>query len=401
MSLNLRDDFPFFKNSDIAYLDSAATTQKPYSVIKEIEDYYTKYNANAGRGSHELSMLSKQLISDTRKKIKEFVGASSDEEVIFTKNTTEAINLIAYSYALNNLKENDEILLGISNHHSNIVPWQFVSSKTGAKIKYIYLDENGQLDINDFKSKLSNKTKLVSISAVVNTTGVIQPFYEIIKLSHLVNAITLIDTAQSILHFKHEFSKWDMDIITFSGHKMYASLGIGVLVAKRKLLENIPPFIYGGDMIEYVEEESSTFKDLPERFEAGTLDTSAILSLNKAIDYINDVSYDKIREIEYNLSSLLIDKLKKLDFIELYCVDVVDRVGIVSFNVKGVHSHDTAFILDQYKVAIRSGHHCTQPLMKYLGIASSCRVSISIYNNVEDIDRLILALYKVKEVFYG
>lgn len=396
---NLRDDFPIFDKKDIHYLDSSATTQRPRCVIDNLNEYYTTFNANAGRGSYELSMINTSIVENTRKKVKEFIGSGDNGEVVFTKNCTEAINLVAYSYGLSFLKPGDEILLCVSNHHANILPWQFVKKVTSCTIKYFYLDEYGQVDMEDFKYKVNKNTKIVALSSVVNTTGIIQPFEEIINYAHKYDALVLLDCAQSIQHFKHEVFKWDVDFMTFSGHKMYSSFGVGVLYAKKELLEKMPPFIYGGDMIEYVEEQYSTYAKVPTKFEGGTLDSAAIYSLSRAIDYINLIGFEKIEDIENKLLVELLFKLKTLDFVETYYTENVDRVPVVAFNVKGVHSHDTAFILDKYKVSVRSGQHCTAPLHQFMKINSTCRASLNVYNTSNDIDALIEGLEKVKEVF--
>lgn len=396
---NLRDDFPIFDKKDIHYLDSSATTQRPRCVIDNLNEYYTTFNANAGRGSYELSMINTSIVENTRKKVKEFIGSGDNGEVVFTKNCTEAINLVAYSYGLSFLKPGDEILLCVSNHHANILPWQFVKKVTSCTIKYFYLDEYGQVDMEDFKYKVNKNTKIVALSSVVNTTGIIQPFEEIINYAHKYDALVLLDCAQSIQHFKHEVFKWYVDFMTFSGHKMYSSFGVGVLYAKKDLLEKMPPFIYGGDMIEYVEEQYSTYAKVPTKFEGGTLDSAAIYSLSRAIDYINLIGFKKIEDIENKLLVELLFKLKTLDFVETYYTENVDRVPVVAFNVKGVHSHDTAFILDKYKVSVRSGQHCTAPLHQFMKINSTCRASLNVYNTSSDIDALIKGLEKVKEVF--
>ena len=299
------------------------------------------------------------------------------------------------------INENDEIILGISNHHANIVPWQFVAKKKNARIKFVYLTENGQFDIEDFKNKLSDKTKLVAISAVVNVTGVIQPIKEIIEIARNKNKNIriLVDAAQSMLHFKHDVQKLDTDFLVFSGHKLFTPMGIGVMYGKKDILDEMPPFLYGGDMIEFVTEQESTFAPLPNKFEGGTQNVEGAVTLEEAINFIEEISYEKINEIENSLTEIALEKLKKLDFVETYFTKDVERAGIIAFNVKNVHSHDVAFILDSYNVAVRSGHHCAQPLMKYLGVPSCCRASFSIYNNEEDVDKLIEGLLKVKEVF--
>ena len=281
------------------------------------------------------------------------------------------------------------------------MPWQFVAKKKNAKIKFVYLTENGQFDIEDFKSKLSDKTKLVAISAVVNVTGVIQPIKEIIEITRNKNknALVLVDAAQSMLHFRHDVQDLDADFLVFSGHKLFTPMGIGVMYGKKELLEKMPPFLYGGDMIEFVTEQESTFAQLPNKFEGGTQNVEGAVTLEEAINFIEEISYEKINEIENSLTKNALEKLKKLDFVETYFTKDVEHAGIIAFNVKNVHSHDVAFILDSYDVAVRSGHHCAQPLMNYLGIPSCCRASFSIYNNEEDIDKLIEGLLKVKEVF--
>ena len=276
-----------------------------------------------------------------------------------------------------------------------------MAKKKNAKIKFVYLTENGQFDIEDFKNKLSDKTKFIAVSAVVNVTGVIQPIKEIIEIARNKNKNIriLVDAAQSMLHFKHDVQELDADFLVFSGHKLFTPMGIGVMYGKKDILDEMPPFLYGGDMIEFVTEQESTFAPLPNKFEGGTQNVEGAVTLEEAINFIEEISYEKINEIENSLTEIALEKLKKLDFVETYFTKDVERAGIIAFNVKNVHSHDVAFILDSYNVAVRSGHHCAQPLMKYLGVPSCCRASFSIYNNEEDIDKLIEGLLKVKEVF--
>ena len=312
--MDYKKDFPIFQNITNHYLDTAATSQKPKIVLDKIMEYYEKYNGNPGRGSHALSMEAAGLLSDAREKVKNFINAEKFEEVIFTKNTTESINLIAYSYGLEFINEGDEIILGISNHHANIVPWQFIAKKKKAVIKFVYLDENGQFDINDFKNKLSDKTKIVAVSAVVNVTGVIQPVEEIVKLAHEYGALTVVDAAQSILHYKHDVQKMGADFLVFSGHKLFSPMGIGILYGKKELLDKMPPFLYGGDMIEFVTEEDSTFAPLPNKFEGGTQNVEGAVTLKAAIEYIEEIGYDKITEIEDNLASKALEEMKRCTF---------------------------------------------------------------------------------------
>ena len=397
--MNYKNKFPIFSNIENHYLDTAATSQKPKVVLDKIREYYEKYNGNPGRGSHKLSVEAQSLLSNARECVRKFINAKRAEEVIFTKNTTESINLIAYTYGMNFINENDEIILGISNHHANIVPWQFVAKQKKAKIKYVYLKENGQFDLEDLKSKISDRTKIVAISAVVNVTGVIQPIKEIIEIAHSKNSLVLVDAAQSMLHFKHDVQELDADFLVFSGHKIFAPMGIGVMYGKQEILDKMPPFLYGGDMIEFVTEQESTFAQLPNKFEGGTQNVEGAVTLEEAIKFICEIGYEKIEKIEENLANKALEELNKLDFVETYFTKDVERTGVIAFNVIGVHSHDVAFILDSFDVAVRSGHHCAQPLMKYIGVASCCRASFSIYNDESDIQKLIEGLLKVKEVF--
>ncbi len=397
--MGYRREFPIFENIENHYLDTAATSQKPKMVLDKLKEYYEKYNGNPGRGSHTLSMEAAGLLQESRESVRKFLNAERPEEIIFTKNTTESINLVAYSYGMEFIGEGDEIVLGVSNHHANIVPWQFVAEKKKAVVKFVYLDENGQFDMEDFEKKLSEKTKIVSVSAVVNVTGVIQPVKEIIKKAHEKGALVLVDAAQSILHFNHDVQEMDADFLAFSGHKLFAPMGIGILYGKKEILGKMPPFLYGGDMIEFVTEKESTFAPLPNKFEGGTQNVEGAVTLKAAIEFITRIGYEKINEIEEDLTEKALLEMKKLGFIETYFTENVERTGIIAFNVKGVHSHDVAFILDSYNVAVRSGHHCAQPLMNYLKVPSCCRASFGIYNDEEDIEKLIEGLKKVIEVF--
>lgn len=397
--MKYKELFPIFNDHDIHYLDNAATSQKPSRVIESISKYYSNSNGNPGRGSHKLAIESSALVEGVREKVRQFIGARKTEEIIFTKNTTEALNMIAYSFALQKLTADDEILLGISNHHANIVPWQMVAQKTGSKLQYIYLDEKGQLDLSDLRRKISNKTRIVSLSMVVNATGVIQPYEEVLLIAKEYGALTIFDAAQSIAHFHHNVEALDVDFLTFSGHKIYAAMGVGVLYGKKEHLEGMSPFLFGGDMIEYVEEQHTDFAELPHRLEAGTKDVGSIVSLGAAIDFIHEIGFEKISQHEKELLSLATEKLSGIEGVELYHNKDIDKSGVLAFNVRGVHSHDTSFILDNYGVMVRSGHHCAQPLMKHLGIPSCCRASFSIYNDEADIEALVKGLYKVKEVF--
>ncbi|KNF08622.1 putative cysteine desulfurase Csd [Gottschalkia purinilytica] len=399
--INYKKDFEVLQKevngSTIAYLDNAATTQKPKQVIEAIRNYNKNYNGSPHRGAHYLSIKATEIYEETRKKVSEFIGASKSEEIIFTKNATESLNLLAYSYGLNQLKEGDEIVLGITNHHSNIVPWQMISEKTGAKIVYIMSDKNGQLKKEEIESKINKKTKIVSVSHVSNTFGIIHPVEEIIKKAKEFSATVIIDGAQSIPHLKIDVSKLDPDFLVFSGHKMLASMGIGVLYGKFEKLKEMSPFLFGGDMIEYVDLYKTTYEEIPYRFEAGTQNVEGVVSLSVAIDYLNNIGMENVENKEKELLKYTLSRLKDKHFIELHGGnDTSYRTGIVSFNIKDVHPHDVATILDEYNIAIRSGHHCAQPFMKSMGFNSTCRISFYFYNTFEDIDRFIEAIEKVR-----
>lgn len=334
------------------------------------------------------------------KKIAKFINSPSQEQIIFTKNATESLNLIAYSYGMENLKKDDEITISIMEHHSNLVPWQKVSKVTKSKLNYIYLDGNYELDNEQIKSKITSKTKIVGITHVSNVLGTINNVKEIIKYAHKKGAIVVVDASQSIPHMKIDVQDLDADFLVFSGHKMLAPLGIGVLYGKKELLNNMTPFLMGGDMIEYVYEQETTFAKLPNKFEAGTQNVEGVIGLGAAIDYIESLGYDTIENIERELTNYAISELSKLDYVEIYATkNRKNHLGVISFNIKGVHPHDVASILDSCNVAIRSGNHCAQPLMRYLGIDSTCRASLYFYNTKEDIDKLVNGIQKAYKMF--
>ena len=398
--MDYKKDFPIFKNRDIVYLDSAATTQKPKYVIDKINEFYETLNANPHRGAYSLSMDATEAYERTREKISKFIGARYKEEIIFTKNASEALNLIAYSYCLDNLLPDDEVVLSIMEHHSNLVPWQYITRKTGSKLNYMYINENYELDDCEIKNKITNKTKIVAITHISNVLGTVNKVKEIIKYAHKMGAIVVVDGSQSIPHMKIDVQDLNADFFVFSGHKMFAPLGIGVMYGKREILNKMQPFLMGGDMIEYVYEQKTTFAPLPNKFEAGTQNVEGVVGLGAAIDYIESIGYDKINKIEQELYNKAICELKKLDFIELYIPsNKENHSSVISFNVKGVHPHDVASILDSYSVCVRSGNHCAQPLLRYMGIDSTCRMSFSIYNTEDDILRLVISLKKAYNMF--
>ena len=396
----IKEDFPILNERKISYLDSAATTHKPIQVIDKIKDFYKKYNANPHRGAYSLSMEATGIYEKARDKIASFINAKRREEIIFTKNATESLNLIAYSYGAQNLKKDDEIVISIMEHHSNLVPWQKIAKVTGAKLKYMYIDDNFEISDEEIKSKITEKTKIVGITHISNVTGTVNDVEKIIKYAHEKGAITVVDASQSIPHMKIDVQKLDTDFLVFSGHKMLAPLGIGVLYGKKEILNNMSPFLMGGDMIEYVYEQETTFAPLPNKFEAGTQNVEGVIGLGAAIEYIENLGYENIRKIENEIMSYAIGELTKLDFIELYLTkNKENHCGVISFNIKGVHPHDVASILDTCGVCVRSGNHCAQPLMRYLGIDSTCRASFYIYNTKEDVDNLVNGLKKSYEMF--
>ena len=396
----IRKDFPIFDNNDIAYLDSGATSQRPRQVIEKVNKFYEKANSNPHRGSYKLSIEATQAYEGSRKKVAEFINAKYPEEIIFTKNATEALNLIAYSYGMDNIKNGDEIVISIMEHHSNLVPWQKVVKKNNATLKYMYINDNFELDKNEIESKITKNTKIVGITHVSNVLGTINPVKDIIDIAHKNGAVVVLDVSQSIPHMKIDVQNLDADFVVFSGHKMLAPLGIGVLYGKKDILDNMSPFILGGDMIEYVYEQDTTFAPLPNKFEAGTQNVGGAVGLAAAMDYIESIGYDNIEKAEREVVEYAISKLRSLDFIKLYCTNnLKNHLSVLSFNVNGIHPHDVSTILDSVNVAIRSGNHCAQPLLRFLGIDSTCRASFSFYNTKEDVDKLILGLNKANELF--
>ena len=396
----IKKDFPILANNKITYLDSGATTQKPIQVINAITEYYTKYNANPHRGAYKLSIKATEIYENTREKIAKFINAKHKEEIIFSKNATESINFIARQYAVINLRKDEEIVISIMEHHSNLVPWQRAANASLSKLKYLYINDKFEISDEEIKNKITDKTKLVCITHISNVLGTKNDIKKIIKYAHEKGAVVLVDASQSIPHMKIDVQDLDADFLVFSGHKMLAPLGIGVLYGKKELLERIYPIFTGGDMIEYVYEQETTFSPLPNKFEAGTQNVEGVIGLGAAIDYIEKIGYDTIQSIEKEVVNYALDELSKLDFIELYCTpNRENHSSVISFNIRGVHPHDVASILDSYDVCIRSGNHCAQPLMRYLDIDSTCRASFYLYNTKEDVDKLIYALNKAYNMF--
>ena len=351
----IKKDFPLLENSNITYLDSGATTQKPTQVINAVDEFYKRYNANPHRGAYSLSVEATEIYENTRTKIAKFINAKHREEIIFSKNATESLNLIAYSYGLENLKKDDEVVISIMEHHSNLVPWQKATKKTGAKLKYMYINDEFELTDEEIEEKITDKTKIVGITHVSNVLGTINNIEKIIKYAHKKGAIVIVDASQSIPHMKIDVQELDADFLVFSGHKMLAPLGIGVLYGKKDILEKMTPFLMGGDMIEYVYEQETTFAMLPNKFEAGTQNVEGVIGLGAAVDYIENMGYDKIQQTENEVLSYAMQELKKLDYLTVYATpNKENHSSVISFNINGVHPHDVASILDSKGVCVRS-----------------------------------------------
>ncbi|SFB32415.1 cysteine desulfurase [Clostridium frigidicarnis] len=397
----IRKDFPILSqkinDKELVYLDNAATTHKPLEVLNAINNYYTEINANPHRGAHYLSVKATEKYEGAREIVREFINADNSCEVIFTKNATEALNLLAYSYGMTFINEGDEIVLSILEHHSNIIPWQRVAKAKGAIIKYMYIDKDGRIPKEEINLKITDKTKIVAISHISNAIGVINPINHIISEAHKNGAKVVLDVSQSAPHMKIDVKKLNCDFMVFSGHKMLAPMGIGVLYGRKSLLEEIPPFLSGGDMIEYVSEQNATFAELPYKFEAGTQNVEGAIGLSVAIDYIQKIGFENIKNIEEELTKYALEKMKEIPYVTIIGPkNMENRSSVISFIVEDVHPHDVASILDNYGIAIRSGHHCAQPLMKYLEVNATSRISFYFYNKKEDVDKFIEALKKVR-----
>ncbi len=398
----IRADFPYLDSEkvgkEVIYLDTGATSQKPAYVIDAVDEYYRYSNANPHRGAHFLSWKATEAYEETREVVKDFIGARKSSEIVFTRSTTEALNLLAYSYGLNNLKKDDEILITILDHHANLVPWQMVAKKTGAKLVYAYLNEDYSLDYDDLKSKINEKTKIVSVTGASNVTGELIDSKLITKWAHEVGAISIVDGAQLIPHVKTDVKDIDCDFLAFSGHKMFSPMGIGVLYGKYELLDKLEPFNYGGDMIEYVYEQESTFQEPPIKFEAGTPNVGGVLGLKAAIEYVEKIGMDEIFAYEHELTSYAYDLIKDIPNIKIFYPTNGKAGSVISFTFTDIHPHDIATILDSKGIAVRSGHHCAMPLHGYLGISATARASFSIYNTKEEAEIFARELKNVRKV---
>lgn len=400
----IRQDFPILQRlingKPLVYLDNAATTQKPQVVIDALIDYYTDHNANIHRGIHTLAEEATVMYENARKKISNFIKAKSEKEIIFVRNSTEAINLVAYSWGRTHLKAGDEIILSESEHHSNLVPWQILAKEKGVKLLFIPVNEKGLLDLEYFKKILTKKVKLVSLVQISNVLGTVNPVSEIGKLTHEIGAKFLIDAAQSVPRIPTDVTKLNCDFLVASGHKMLGPTGVGFLWAREDILEEMPPFLGGGDMIREVYLTHSLWNELPWKFEAGTSNIADAIALGAAVDYLEKVGMENIFEHEKELTDYGLKRLNEISKVTIYGPKTVEnKTGVISFSIKGIHPHDVAQILDREAIAIRSGFHCAMPLHQKLNIPATCRASFYIYNTKNEIDKLVEGIEKVKKIF--
>jgi len=401
---DIRGQFPILHQEvnghPLVYLDSAATSQKPVKVIEAIEKYYREYNSNVHRGVHTLGTRATDGFEGAREKVRKFINAKSTEEVIFTRGTTASLNLVASSYARANIKEGDEIVISYMEHHSNLIPWQQACKAKGATLKYLPLQEDGTISLDDVRQTVTSNTKIVAVAQASNVLGVINPIKEIAKIAHENGAVMVVDGAQSAPHLKIDVQDLDCDFFAFSGHKMCGPTGIGVLYGKRELLENMEPIEFGGEMIDFVELYDSTWKELPWKFEGGTPIIAGAIGLAAAIDFLEEIGLENIQEHEHKLAAYALDKMSEIEGITIFGpMDPSKRTGLVTFNLSDVHPHDVATVLDAEGIAVRAGHHCAQVLMKWLKQSATARASFYLYNTEEDIDKLVKGLVKTKEYF--
>lgn len=397
----IREQFPILNQEvnghPLVYLDSAATSQKPMAVMEALDNYYKQNNSNVHRGVHTLGTRATDQYEGARDKVKQFIHASSTEEVIFTRGTTTSINMIGYGYARHFLQEGDEIVLTQMEHHSNIIPWQQAAKYTGAKLKYIPMEEDGTLSLDAVRSTITEATKIVAIAHVSNVLGTINPVKEIAEIAHQNGAIIVVDGAQGVPHMKVDVQELDCDFYAFSGHKMCGPTGVGVLYGKKALLEKMEPVEFGGEMIDFVDLYDSTWKELPWKFEGGTPIIAGAIGLGAAIDFLQEVGLDNIEKQEQEIVQYAQSKLSEVEGITIY--GPVNRGGLITFNIEGVHPHDTATVLDAEGIAVRAGHHCAQPLMKWLDVTATARASFYLYNTTDDVDRLVEGIQRAKEYF--
>lgn len=395
----IRNDFPLLVvHPEIAYLDNAATTQRPNTVLEAERKFYTESNANPLRGLYDLSMKATDAYEEARELVRSFIHAKSTSEIVFTRNTTESLNLVGYSYAQNFLKPGDEVLISIMEHHSNLLPWMIACQKNGATLKYLECDENGLITVEAFKAALNEHTKIVAMAQISNVLGVKNKIKQFASLAHAAGAVFVCDGAQSVPHIPVDVQELDVDFLAFSGHKMAGPMGIGVLYGKEALLDQMPPFLYGGEMIEYVYRDHATYAELPHKFEAGTVNAGAAVGLGAAIRYYDSIGMEAIEAREAQLGRYAMQKLSALPYVHILGAKEADaHHGIFTFTVDGVHPHDIAAMLDEDNVNVRAGHHCAQPLMKHLHTMSTTRASVAFYNLESEIDKLADSLSHVRE----
>lgn len=404
LSKDIRNHFPILDQEinghPLVYLDSAATSQKPIQVIEALDRYYRFDNANVHRGVHTLGNRATDGYEGAREKVRKFINAKSTQEVIFMRGTTTAINTVAQSYGRANVSEGDEIVITHMEHHSNIIPWQQLAKETGAVLKYIDLEEDGTLSLDKVRETITDKTKIVSIMYVSNVLGTMNPIEEITKIAHEHGAVMCVDAAQAAPHMRIDVQNLNCDFLAFSGHKMCGPTGIGVLYGKKDLLNNMEPIEFGGEMIDFVGLHDSTWKELPWKFEGGTPIIAGAIGLGAAIDFLEEIGLDAIEQHEHELAGYAMDKMSEIDGLTIYGPrDPEKRAGLVTFNLDDVHPHDVATVLDMSGIAVRAGHHCAQPLMKWLQVSSTARASFYLYNTTDDVDRLVEGLRSTKEYF--
>lgn len=393
-----RDDFPLLKNQNIAYLDNAATAQRPQCVLDAVTDFYKARNANPLRGLYPLSVAATESYENAREAVRAFIHAKSSREIIFTRNTTESINLVAYSYGLSHVKAGDEVLVSIMEHHSNLLPWQMVCRQTGASLRFMECEMDGSLDLNKVEALITDKTKIVACTQVSNVLGRANPIREIAALAHRVGAVMVVDGAQSTPHMPVDVQALGADFFAFSGHKVYGPMGIGVLYGREQLLNAMPPFLTGGEMIESVTREDAVFAELPQKFEAGTVNAADAVGLHAAIDYVNRVGFAEMHRQEAALTRRAMEGIREIPFVHILgSDDPEEHCGIITFTVDGVHPHDISEILASDGVAIRAGHHCAQPLHAYLKRPSTARASLAFYNTEAEVDRLVSSISTLRE----
>lgn len=398
-----KEDFPLLSaNTDLAFLDSAATAQRPACVLESQRSFYETMNANALRGLYRLSVEATEAINEARASVASFIGATQSQDVVFCRNTSEALNIVAKSFGPSVLEPGDEVCISIMEHHSNLIPWQQVCRATGATLVYLRPDDQGIITPQEMDRKINERTKIVSVTHVSNVLGIENPVAELGKRVHAVGGYLVVDGAQSVPHIPVDIKQIDCDFFAFSGHKVFGPFGIGVLWGKHELLDSMPPFLTGGEMIDSVSETDAVWAPVPEKFEAGTQDAAGIYATAKALEYVNALGMQTLQEREMLLMEYLMDRMGELPFIEIIgSEDPAKHHGALSFNVKGIHPHDVSSILDSCNVAIRAGHHCAQPLLTWLGVESCCRASIAFYNDTSDIDALISGLNTVWSIFNG